>query len=215
TCMPGYFFRTEALVCSTCWPGPLTSELSSSKNNGRSGESRFKSSIDFDVMSPSVGIGGTGTGSLIGCGGPGGGPGAGSLIPTGAGGCGRATGGLPPFLHPAMRTVTTRTRTINAFESRFITRHLSLVTRNPVLLRPIRRPVVAVSRDLTEVAPVLVDGEDLAAARARRHECQVAAVRRPRRAFIAAFAKRDLPRLAGADVQDLDVEAGTRARGER
>ena len=53
-------------------------------------------------------------------------------------------------------------------------------------------------RDLPQVAAVAVDREDLAAARARRHERQVPAVRRPRRALVGAFAERDLPRLAGA-----------------
>ncbi len=69
-------FNTAALACSTCWPSALTSALSTSKNSGRSGESRFRSSSDREPMVSSTGIGGTGTGSETGCGGSGGGGGA-------------------------------------------------------------------------------------------------------------------------------------------
>ena len=78
-----------------------------------------------------------------------------------------------------------------------------------------RRSVVALARDLPQVLAVAIDGEDLAAALARRHERQMPAVRRPGRAFVRAFAEGDLPRLAVGDVQDLDVEARPGARRER
>src|SRR5689334_6585676 len=73
-----------------------------------------------------------------------------------------------------------------------------------------RSRVVAILRQLAKVATVAIDGENLALARARRHEREVTSVRRPRRTFVAAFTKRDLPRLAGRDVQDLDVESRSR-----
>src|SRR5688572_11333606 len=75
--------------------------------------------------------------------------------------------------------------------------------------------VVAVARDLPQVAAIAIDDENLTAPLARRHEREMAAVGRPRRAFIGAFTERDLPGLAAGEVQDLDVVAGPRPRRER
>jgi hypothetical protein len=132
----------------------------------RKGESRFRSSSDFDPIVSSAGIGGTGSvrspaaaarrrnrrgrsGSDIG------------------GGIGRATGGLALPLHAATTTVSSRTRTSSALACRLITTSepepWNLEPWNPdLLLRPVRRLVVAVLRDLPDVLPVTVDREDLA-----------------------------------------------------
>src|SRR6186997_2679210 len=106
--MVEYFFSTAALACNTCCPSLLTSELSSSKNSGRKGESRLRSSSDFDPIVSSAGIGGTGIGSLTGCGGPGGGGGTLPLVLAIGGGIGRATGGFALPLHAATTTVSSR-----------------------------------------------------------------------------------------------------------
>src|SRR5688500_20116340 len=103
--MVGYFFSTAAFACSSCCPSGLTSELSRPKNNGRSGESRFKSSSDFDPIVSSAGIGGTIAGSITGCGGAGGALGLVSAGCISGGGIGRATGGLLLLLHAAMTIV--------------------------------------------------------------------------------------------------------------
>src|SRR5438128_10811756 len=89
-----YFFRTAASASSTAWPAALTSALSNSKNNGLSGELRFRSSSEADAMASSrAGSGGTTVGSATGCGGAGGRvPGAVDVV--GGGGCGRAIGGF-------------------------------------------------------------------------------------------------------------------------
>src|SRR5947199_2763655 len=89
----GYFLRTAASASSTAWPAALTSALSSSKNNGLSGELRFRSSSEADAMASSrTGSGGTTVGSATGCGGAGGRV-PGSVVVVG-GGCGRAIGGF-------------------------------------------------------------------------------------------------------------------------
>ena len=119
TCHAEYFFITAALACSTTWPATLTSELSSSKNSGCNGESRFRSSSDFEPMVSSTGIGGigTGTGSDTGVGGGGGAGGA--VIAAGGGGMGRATGGAF-FEHAPTTTESRTTITINACARLFI-----------------------------------------------------------------------------------------------
>src|SRR6185503_9118143 len=76
--------------------------------------------------------------------------------------------------------------------------------RTFVLLRPIRLLIVPVFRDLPDVLPVAIDQKHLRLARTRRRKREVAAVRRPGRALVAAFAERDLSRLPGGKVEDLD-----------
>src|SRR5687768_5989878 len=205
-----------ALSCNTRCPSALTSALSSKKNSGFSGESRFRSSSDLPAIESSdTGSGGTGIGSLTGCGG-GGGP-VGPPVAVGGGGIGRATAGCF-FAHALIVNVISTARTINL--SCLMRTSLEpcpwniwnlLELLEPLLLRPMRSRVIAIAGDLPEIPAVPIDGEDLAATLARRHEGQMPAVRRPHRALVRAFAERDLPRLATGDVQDLDVEPGTGA----
>src|SRR5205085_11238480 len=59
-------------------------------------------------------------------------------------------------------------------------------------LRPVRRPVIAAGRDFRQLLAVARNGEDLHLSRTRGCKRQVSAVRREHRAFIAAFAVRQL-----------------------
>ena len=219
-----YFFSTAAFSCSTCWPSALTSELSSSKNTGWSGESRLRSSSDFEPIGVlGAASGGTGTGSVTGSAAAAA-PAAVVVATAGGGGIGRATGGL---------LLRARGHDHRQQDDQNQSAPLAcLVSSHQTFSRTVVEPrnrsgtvalycdqcgvvVVAVARDLPHVPAVAIDGEDLAAAGARRRERQVAAVGRPRRALVAAFAERDLPRLAGGDRQNLDVVAGPGARRER
>src|SRR5262245_10857905 len=79
-----YFLSTSALELRTDWPSDVTSELSYAKNTGRNGESRFRSSSDFDpIASSATGSAGTTVGSATGSGGAGG---RGAAEPVEAGG---------------------------------------------------------------------------------------------------------------------------------
>src|SRR5438132_10109171 len=225
----GYFFRTAASASSAAWPAALTSALSSSKNNGLSGELRFRSSSEADAMASSrAGSGGTTVGSATGCGGAGGRvPGAVVVV---GGGCGRAMGGFALWQASSVAVRTIRTKSAAREAASRVCIVYSMCpgpARRPapthdagtlagpfVLLRPVGFVVVPRFRDLPDVFAVAAHSENLILAGAVRRERQMPAVRRPARALVAALTKRQRVDAVGGHIEHLDVEARTRARRE-
>src|SRR5688572_22081121 len=118
-CHAGYFFKIAAFSWSTLWPLESTSDWSRPKNNGFSGESRFRSSSERPAIeSSATGSGGTTTGSLTGCGG-GGGLLSVVVVKSGGGGIGRATGAAF-FAHALIVIVSSTAITVHFFASRLI-----------------------------------------------------------------------------------------------
>ena len=211
--------------CTTARPASSRSALSSAKNTGLNGESRLRSSSDRLAMrvlacqrlaaAPAAPRRRAAAGAAAGV--------------VAAGGVAAAAPAAPAAAavlracrcRQAEQDAAPRRRHRDRCISRLFLRAsvMRIGPRTPIeflpLVRPGGRVVVAVPRDLLDAAAVAADGEDLDAARARRREREVPAVRRIGRALVGAFAERDLPRRAGRQVVDLDVVARPGARRER
>jgi len=77
---------------------------------------------------------------------------------------------------------------------------------NKQSVRPVGELVLPPIREPPQVGPVIVDGIDLDGPREVRGEDDVPSVGRPGRRFIAGVRLRQLCRLIGPEVQDIEVE---------
>src|SRR5215470_11693617 len=182
--------------------------LSSAKNTGFNGEFRLSSSsADDDTESSRTA--GAGVASLTTLGGAGaGGAGGATVSGTGAGSGSSAGAFFLPHAAGATSTATTRASGAILFSMRFLSSNIT----SP---RPARQRVRASLGELPYVTAITRHRVNLEFAAPIRHEHQVTAIRRKRRALVAPFAVRQLADGPVVHVDDLDVEPRARPRLER
>src|SRR5688572_11310758 len=198
----GNFFNSSAFPATIARPWSSSSALSRPKNAGFNGELRFSSSSErLPIESSASGSAGTGSDSSIRSLGRGAGPGA--AVTAGGvatGGAGRATGACrraqPATTSPInIRTTNVDRVTLTISRPRSASSY-QLPATTYQLVRPRRRAVVPVARDLLHDAAVTPDGEHLPASRPRGGKRQMLAVGGIGGALVGPLAERDLPRHA-------------------
>src|SRR5687767_11161019 len=148
------------------------------------------------IGSSATGSGGTGRGSVTGVGGAGG-RAFGSSAVAGGGGVGRATGGCF-FAHAPIRASATITAQKTLCLCIIISAQSLLGGRRA---RPVGIAIRARAGKLAQPGAIAMDGEDLFLARPARHEGDVPAVRRKRRAFVVADRVGQVAGLPGRELE--------------